>query len=103
MRQGGLSAFGGVCDETISLILSKHRRAAVLYVAANGAVALLASLLLLAHHSRFRRLERAASTISKLVRQRSARKQLAELRRLSSNKELLTKAKEELDGHAAVP
>jgi hypothetical protein len=96
MRQGALSAFGGVCEETVSLVLSNRRSAALLHVVANSTVALLASLLLLAHHSRYRRLERAASTISKLVRRRSARKQLAELRRL-------TNAKEELDEHSAMP
>ena len=88
---GAVSAFGGTCDETVQLLVARRGGLAAVNLLANSGVALLAAWLLHLHHSRYRRLELAATKISKLVRQRSARKQLHELQRLHSDKQLVSR------------
>ena len=75
----------------MQLLVARRGGLAAVNLLANSGVALLAAWLLHLHHSRYRRLELAATKISKLVRQRSARKQLHELQRLHSDKQLVSR------------
>lgn len=93
---GALSAFAGTADETVQLLIARSGSGmalasigwGIMNLALNGGLAMVASWMLLAHHLRYRQLEYAATKISKLIRQRSARRQLSELQRLHSNKAL---------------
>ena len=89
---GAVSAFGGTCDETVQLLVARRGGLAAVNLLANSGVALLAAWLLHLHHSRYRRLELAATKISKLVRQRSARKQLCAARNLPRFRLLISAA-----------
>ena len=80
---GGLSAFGGTCDEVVGLLQGCHHRSAALHLGTAALSSLLFCRLLLAHHVRFRVLESAATKIATLFRRRSARRRLALLRTVS--------------------